>query len=395
MRRPFFLALVIVAVFDCVIRFCWTPSVQQKFEASNHSATWWAIKDFYAGPQADVVLLGSSLMQQVVCDGEATYLGHAIDPLDHHTSIHLEDCIRASNRTSIKTLALATPGQFASDAALISSLIVGEKQPTRIIYGIAPRDFMDNSLPSPSATETFRLVSRISPPITTERRAYANTGDYFVALIQSALSSASAIYANRLEFGYATNNALRSSITSNFQLAEDRSFQILSNKDKAAQPEEFTLGQKAIQPENGTKMYYDNRAQYICSYQPFRPKIYNTQLSYFKDMLQLLRSRGVGVTIVNMPITRDNMELMVPTFYDGYLKDVKKIALANGSEFIDFNRPELFSKAHFKDTVHLNGYGGKRFVELLSSALQESTIQQIACGARARQVASSKRGALH
>lgn len=389
MRRSFFLALTIVAVLDCAIRVCWKPNVEQKLEASNHSAIWWALKSFYECPKSDVVLLGSSLMQQVVCDGEATYTGRAIDPLQHHRCTHLEDRINRTNRAQIKTLALSAPGQFASDAALISSILVGEKQPTRVIYGIAPRDFMDNSLPSPSSTETFKLISRLSAKFPIERRAYATDIEYISALLQSTLSSVSATYASRLDFAHISTHYLRALVVDKFAMGQDRSFQILNHLDKLARPEEVSLGQRTINPEDGTPMYYDNRAQYVCSYQPFRPKIYYTQISYFKDMLDLLRTNGVGVTIVNMPITEDNMNLMVPKFYKGYLNDVKEIARSRGAEFIDFNKPELFSTAHFKDTVHLNGYGGKRFVELLCRAMKQSTVNEIASSARARQIADS------
>lgn len=389
MRSRFFLALIAIAILDLVLKLAWTPTQQQLLENSNHSKMWWAVKDYYESPAPDVILLGSSLMQQVVCDGDATSLQRSVDPLDHHRCVHIEQRLRRATSSPVRTFSLSVPGEFASDAALVSSLFTQNKQPARIIYGIAPRDFMDNSLSSPSSTETFRLISRFFPKYATERRAYSSDIQHCVALVESFLSSVSGIYRNRIDFTYTVSNQFRN--LSNFVLASqaDKSADLLTLKDRRILPEELSLGLQVVKPENDTPMYFDNRAQYICSYQPFRPRIYNAQISYYKDMLRQLRDKSIGVTVVNMPITQDNMDLMIPGFYDGYLRDAKKIAEANGAEFIDLNKKGLFEKRHFKDTVHLNGYGAIKFGELLTEAIQPSTIAEIASKARSRRIAEN------
>lgn len=378
MRSRFFLALTVLLICDTVLKFSWSPSSQQLLENSNHSPMWWALRDFYEHPNADVILLGSSLMQQIVCDGDATYLNRSVDSLNHHECAHLEDRLKAKAKNAVKTFAFSVPGEFASDAAVVTSLILkSDHHPSRIIYGIAPRDFMDNSLSSPSSTESFRLMSKLFPKHARERRAYSSDMEHCEALVDSFLLSVSGIYKSRIGLTYATRTMFRN--FSNFTLSayRDNSAQQISLHDRRLVPEERCLGQQVVYPERGTPMYFDNRNQYICSYQPFRPRIYNAQISYFTDMLKRLQENSVGVTIVNMPITQDNMDLMVPGFYEGYLRDVKAITQANGAEFIDLNKPGLFAKRHFKDTVHLNGYGAIRFGELLTENLRPSTIASL------------------
>ena len=52
-------------------------------------------------------------------------------------------------------------GQHISDAYFIAStMFTGTRKPRLLVYGIAPRDFCDNSLKTPVSTLTFRYLSR-------------------------------------------------------------------------------------------------------------------------------------------------------------------------------------------------------------------------------------------
>ncbi|HEY9784357.1 MAG TPA: hypothetical protein V6D17_03075 [Candidatus Obscuribacterales bacterium] len=392
MKSRLFCALLLFVLMDFALRLSFRPALAEKLENSNHSAVWWALRDYQNNGNADIVMLGSSLMQQVVDDGEATYLKRDIDPSQYHRCQHLEDLLTALVGAPVKTFSFALAGEFASDAAMLAKIMPAFGHPSRIIYGIAPRDFMDNSLSCPASTEVFRLVSRLDPErgLALERRAYASQWDYWTKLFQARLENISSLYGRRLEIAYAWKNRCDALALSVLQFFPDRSADLLTPRDRASIPEDIRPGQKVIHPEWGTPVFFDNRAQYICSYQPFRPRSYGTQLSYFKDLLQCCAENSIAVTVVNMPITKDNMELMQAGFYKLYLDDVSRAALNASAEFVDLNQSGLFEKADFKDTVHLNGYGAQKFVKLLAARLSNSTVNQLASAVRARQVAESR-----
>ena len=85
--------------------------------------------------------------------------------------------------------------------------------------------------------------------------------------------------------------------------------------------------------------------------------------------MKLTSERGIQLIVVNMPLTPGNIALMPPGFYEQYKNKVSEMAAANRAEFIDMNKPDVFEKKHFADTVHLNGLGGVAFFKMLSEKL--------------------------
>ncbi|WP_185974036.1 hypothetical protein, partial [Brevibacillus sp. LEMMJ03] len=65
-----------------------------------------------------------------------------------------------------------------------------------------------------------------------------------------------------------------------------------------------------------------------------------------------------------------NMAVMPPGMYDKYLTLTKKLAAENNCSFLDLNNdPNLFNISDFRDTAHMNGNGGRKFLDAVDLAI--------------------------
>jgi hypothetical protein len=51
--------------------------------------------------------------------------------------------------------------------------------------------------------------------------------------------------------------------------------------------------------------------------------------------------------------------------YQNYLQDTARIARGYGISLLDLNQPGLFPDGYFRDYVHMNGLGGKKFWQIV------------------------------
>ncbi|MFX6759941.1 hypothetical protein ABTH30_23880, partial [Acinetobacter baumannii] len=79
------------------------------------------------------VLIGSSLLEHVVNEGEATYLNTEINSVKHNKSKHFEDAVFKQTGTPINTFAFGLSGLHASDAAVMVNGLLKEKAPATLI----------------------------------------------------------------------------------------------------------------------------------------------------------------------------------------------------------------------------------------------------------------------
>ncbi|MFN8550619.1 MAG: hypothetical protein U0103_03945 [Candidatus Obscuribacterales bacterium] len=186
------LALAALFILDLAARLSYQYWNIDRFDSPNKSWIWWAVSDFHRQPQTpDIVLLGSSLMLEALNTGDATYLHKAQNVSLHHTSSCLQDDLQAKLGYKPHTFSFAIAGQMASDAyAIASTLLRGKDKPTTIVYGIAPRDFMDNTLTNVTTTETFRYLARVGDL----SKTFAAAKPSFFEVMDRGLENISFIY---------------------------------------------------------------------------------------------------------------------------------------------------------------------------------------------------------
>jgi len=111
----------------------------------------------------------------------------------------------------------------------------------------------------------------------------------------------------------------------------------------------------------------DNTHEYYLRYNPFKPKTFNNQVSYFEKFLQKQQKLRVKVVLVNIPLTEKNMKLLPPSSYAKYILAMNSLATKYGATIVDLNRDPNFSTSDFFDTAHLNGFGSEKLFQVLST----------------------------
>lgn len=360
------LAFTVIALTDLAARALYHPD---PYQSPNRSWAWWAVQDLRAQKNADIVIFGSSLMLAALNDGDSTYLNRPFDAVTHHRALYLEHLLKERLNKPVATASLAIGGQMASDVyALTTTLFTRNPAPSAIVWGIAPRDFLDSSFTNPDSSETVRYMNKVSGStdvLSTKRRILWDR-------IQNIADGGFYLYGKRGDIIAATLPYAKSAIK---QVRPDidpetvRTPSSLLSYAMKNLPEDNGVDQWRVTPYSPSKVFADNTAEYMMRYHPFKPKVLETQLAYFEKFLSFAKEHSINVTLVNMPLTEENLKLLPPGAYQAYLTGVKKLATKYGAQFIEFNDQKTFPRSEFADTVHLNGIGGKHFFELISQQL--------------------------
>lgn len=294
----------------------------------------------------DIVFLGSSLVINAVNAADALYLNTVQDSWQHHHFALFEKLLGNKQGNEANTFVFATSGQFVSDAyALTRALFTGDLKPRCIIYGIGPRDFMDNLLSSPASTEPFRTASQLT-----------NLTDVIPQACYQ-VSEAAELVSSQLCFTYAHRHELAA-----LAGLESKPADLSDARTRAV-----------FDPRYVCAPYEDNLMQYRMRYQPFRPRTFLTQVGFLKSLMQLCRAQGIELVLVRMPLTQDNMAIMPRDFYSLFVQNVDTLAKQNGCTVIDLNDSREFPKTLFADSVHLNGNGATLFARTLAERMRSNS----------------------
>jgi hypothetical protein len=364
------LAFAGIVALDIGLRLTQDVVTLDRYNAPNRSWIWWAAKQFKEEQKRpDVVLLGSSLMMAALHGGDATYLNAPQNVTLHHKATYLETLLGEKLHQPINIFAFAIGGQMVSDAYAISSTMLrGDKKPDTIVYGVAPRDFMDNMLASPASTETFRFMNRLGG---LKEEAFAARTTFWEK-VEYSVERVSFLYDHRLDFVYLQQKYDRSLLSALLHIKDLDYVQTpfpLRKIAMAQMPEDTGPNEIMILPYSGKEKYEDNTPEYRSRYRSFNQKKFNAQLAFLDKLGNFCKQEGINLVLVNMPLTTDNVGLMPPGLYDKYLSSLQTASTTYGARVVDLNQPQVFEKACFADSVHLNGRGGKLFFEQLADRL--------------------------
>jgi hypothetical protein len=316
-----------------------------------------------------VAIFGSSLMLAALNDGDSTYVNRPFDAVMHHRAFYLEHLLEDKLEKPVSTASLAIGGQMASDVyALTTTLFTRNPKPSSIMWGIAPRDFLDSTFTNPDSSETVRYMDKVAGStdvLSTKRRILWDRVQNFADGSFYLYGKRNDLVASALPFTKAVVQTARPDVNTDTVRTPSA---LLAYAMKNL-PEDNGVDQWRVTPYSPSKVFSDNTAEYLMRYHPFKPKVLETQLAYFEKFLAFAKQQGISVTLVNMPLTGDNLKLLPPGSYDAYLSGVQAVATKYGAQLLDFNKNGLFPRSEFADTVHLNGLGGKHFFELVSQQM--------------------------
>ncbi len=345
-----------------------------RFSMIAHNWGWWAVKSVLENQEPpDVMLMGSSLVQRLLDEGEATYLNQPLNGLEHRRCQHLEDKLSKSLGFHVSTFSYAIGGLHASDASVFTSEVLkGSRQPRAIVYGIAPRDIMNNMLASPYVTETYQIMSRIGDLSDVAYKSRMNTDEKFDYYVGSKVAKLFPLYDYRVELSRCFRfeyKAQTNMIANRFVPEPKNPFPLLEQITAGMIAEELA-GKAMIPPfDPAHPQVTDAKNCYLFAYRPFRKRFYDVQFSFLERFLQITKQRGIQVVFVNMPLRQDNYETMMPGFYSLYRKDLQLIASKYGAPVIDMSQCSAIDYADFSDQVHLNGRGATKLIDALALEL--------------------------
>jgi hypothetical protein len=337
--------------------------------------TWtsWAINEYKnpKNPRPELVFLGSSLMLVPLDGVDADFTKKPIDGAAHHKSIYFESKYKEYSGNSINTFNLALPGEMPSDAYLLTKfLLKNEQRPDVIVYGVGPRDFMDNLLPSPKATDPFRYLSRLGDyneridliaPKWEERLGY-ELGRAFYPLAQSENITTS--------ISRQFNNFLASTFPNVKPSSTDKRRGLLPEYH----PFEINKKECYFRPtdEKNRPPFVDNIDEYRKRYKTLKWDTFLSQMQFLTDILDIAGARGTHVVVVAMPITDINRQLISDKAWNEYKTRLQKVAESKGATYIDMYATKQFPLSDFGDTVHLHSGGGARLLDMLAKQLAKN-----------------------
>lgn len=337
-----------------------------------HSWTSWAIDDFLAQKKSpEVVFLGSSLMLVPMAGLDADYMNRKLDGSAHHASVYFENELARTTGTKLSAFNFALPGEMPSDAYLITKfLLKGAHRPDVIIYGVGPRDFMDNLLQNPAATDPYQFLSRfgdVSPLVSRTMPGFFERFNY-------ELGQLNYFYGNRIDICHSFESEVGAALKEVLPAKKEMSREAVHAMLPTYKPFQLEREEAFFRPPTEAELanFVDNLSEYRQRYKKLKWDTFLTQLHFMQETLKTARERGTHVVVVSMPITDVNRELISDSAWNLYRNSLHAVATATGASFIDFSESACFNRKDFCDTVHLHARGGRKFLDLLTEQLVDN-----------------------
>jgi hypothetical protein len=376
-KSDILLALCLIVIVDLVFRF-WGGYQQRPFtlgfDVPYRSRIWWAMNDFIAQPKtADLVLLGASDMTCAFYGAEATFLKAPQSQLLKHKSDYLEDKLASSNSPLRTTFCLGIPGEMPSDAYfLTSTLLANKRKPKVICLSIAPRDFYDATFGDPTSTDIFKVASKLG----LEQDLQLAKRSSFWDELDYKFQQTSYLYGHKWDLTSWQHHTLHSLLAQLLgeSFSDIATPQPIRKLSLIELPEDYGPNEVMEAPFDANHpVWVNNIAEYQSRYRQFKLSTFTQQLGFLKKLAQLCRSEGVGLLIVNSPLTSENRAMIEKSAYDLYISEIPKTVRSEGGVFLNLETTGVFKHEDFFDSIHLNGRGGEKFLAQIALALSKKS----------------------
>jgi hypothetical protein len=372
------------ALFSFVlVNLIWSQSkfgLLRPDDLSYYTWTGCAIRNYLGAerPRANIMFLGSSLVLEPLGSTDSDLSNHEIDAPRHNRSLYFEKLLKERTGKQFNTFNFSLPGEMPSDGFLITKfLLKGAKQPDVIVCGVGPRDFMDNLLPSPLATDPFLWLSR-----------FGDYNDHIAAIAPDwqqrfnyELGRAFFTYGNKLDLSTHAERKFGSALN---VLApcpgEPANIALRRTILPEYHPFECGVDECMFRPyvDRPRPAFVDNLVEYKKRYKQLKWDTFLSQMSFLSQSMEIARQRGIRFVLVSMPITDLNRKLLGEFPAEVYKRTVSVLAKSKGATFIDLDGSGKFQLSDFEDTVHLHSGGGRKMLTILADDLvREKALQQV------------------
>ncbi len=368
-RSTFVLASVLFVAMNAVMSFS-SPFPFDSYKFNYRGWSWWTFNALRNSSRiSNIAIIGSSTMVSAIAGCDANYLKRGLDLTEHHRASYLESKLKKAYPCGeFETFSLSAPGQMPSDAYIsLKAMVATANRPDIVIYGLAPRDFIDSTLSAPGDTDAFRYLTRI-----------VNIDDVFQRVFRSpygkldwCLQRLIYLYGYSLDFRMdltecattVVNAAVPKPWTNKPFTWWDRRDVIPNYLPAEIHPEAVMAG--PIDLETAKKRYTDNTLEYLQRYKHPDSHTYKTQMYFLGKIAEFCRKERIELVLVNMPITKQNLKLLRNggEGYWDYLQLLREFAFPRSVSLFDLNKFDRYSQEDFHDSVHLNAFGGQKFFD--------------------------------
>lgn len=371
--------------------------VQDRYEYPLHSWSWWTVRELREiaaqkrvcnfSPNGkslapNTVLLGSSLMVVANAECDATWKQERIDLTTYRKARYFDAAMSKKVRASgdweeTVSANLSAPGQIPSDAFLTLQEALNEGiSPSLVVYGVAPRDFVDSTMSSPFETEGYKYLSRLVPTNAVDSKIREGVIESFgrhivasVPLSRNAIDLQMAF--TKLVSGIKDRVFGRGIET----ISLEKRMSLISTYKPLDMVPGFIHAEIA-RKEDVDKLYSDNLSDYKARYARPKADFYDGQLACFEELVRFCKDNYIELVVVNMPVRQCNLDLLDSGMHSKYLADVSRVSTEYGARFIDLCETDRYVKQDYRDSVHLNGFGGRKFLNQLVGEIASKPLRR-------------------
>lgn len=372
-RSKFLLACAILGAINACLTF-FSPYPFDPYNFNYRGWAWWTFNELrHTSKVNNIALLGSSTMVSAMAGCDANFLNRGLDLTNHHRSAYFEGLLKKSFKGDFESFSLAAPGQVPSDAYIaLKGMVASASRPDVVIYGVAPRDFIDSTLLAPGDTDAFKYITRIVNIDDVAQKVFNSPWNKLDWLMQRNLYMYCYGLDLRIAFDEIAGNALNTVLPRPWTKTPftwwDRRKLLPAYMPAEIHPEAMMAG--PIDRKTAETKFSDNTLEYRQRYAHPDIQTYKTQMYFLNKIAEFCRKERIELVVVNMPITLDNIRLLKPGGYIGYLQGLRDFAIFNRLSVYDLNDFSKYSNKDFHDSVHLNAFGGQKFFDALSVALK-------------------------
>lgn len=327
----------------------------------------------YLNGTANVVLLGSSLFlhPEWAVDrklpitepwGKVTIVSES----HYHLAQGLGNELARAGFQDPYVYNLAAGGALISDSyLLLFHYLKNHPKPAVVVLDCAPRSFSDTGVTEANATPIFDYCFQLQdfPELhSTYLRSRDAKANYFLAKLFFT-------YHHRKWLCESSENWLLQRLTEGIETLPSRST-AGATAVLASGGEKVPLAAETEAALRMKKSLHEYRDRYLCiSRERLEP-----QLRYLKRIEDLCAEKQIKLIVVNMPLSKQNRELLSAGFYSDFRADVAK-SLGARAVFIDLASSDDWPASLYHDSVHLNDQGGARLNQVIADAITRGSWQ--------------------
>lgn len=345
--------------------------------------------------KCDLLLLGSSLVVAPVMQAEALARKEPIVRFRQRQSKFIADCLASKISYRPDVFCFAVAGAAVSDVYLITRDVFASKNitPAAIVYGVAPRDFQDNTWPGIDSTEAFQVLADLSEAgqVCQDKELSAERK------LGVLLGRISSLWRYRSDMRLLLTLRIKKLMerTMPWVVFPKYGSTLELKPQKHGQFPEEAKGELRVFPGVAMENVGSQRTieQYINRYRPLNEKNVELQFAHLEKLSVLCAAKKVRLVVVNMPLSKTNLQLLPDNFYKQYKERLSAVCNHSGIEYIDMQTRAYESDEKYVDTVHLKPEYSRSFLEGLTERLcQTKTIAVLQM--HMQQIASSKNNLL-